>query len=140
MRCKVTPPNGAADVAIAAVAVSPRACESLTNGFENNSFSFLLANVQGFVSKSADLAFFVENRGCPEIVGFTVTFLDKSKPAELNGYVQISRLDRRTGEKCGGIILFAKQGSEHAIVHVGDSEEHERSWFVIHSNRGAILL
>ena len=53
----VTPPNGAADVAIAAVAASPSACESRTQGLENSSFSFLLANVQGFVSKSADLVF-----------------------------------------------------------------------------------
>ena len=37
-------------------------------------------------------------------------------------------------------MLFTKQGSEHAIVHVADSEEHERSWYVIHSDRGAILL
>ena len=64
-------------------------------------------------------------------MGFTETFLDKSKPAELSGYVQIARLDRRTGEKCGGIILFAKKGFDHAIVHVGDSEKHERSWFVV---------
>ena len=67
----VTPPNGAADVAIAAVAASPSACESRTQGLENSSFSFLLANVQGFVSKSADLTLFEENQGCPEIVGFT---------------------------------------------------------------------
>ena len=37
----VTPPNGAADVSIAAVAASPSACESRTQGLENNSFSFL---------------------------------------------------------------------------------------------------
>ena len=63
-------------LAIAAVAAGPSARESRTQGLENSSFSFLLANVQGFLSKSADLAFFVENRGCPEIVGFTETFLD----------------------------------------------------------------
>ena len=62
-------------------------------GIGYSSCSFLFADVQGFVSKSADLAFFVKNRGCPEIVGFTDTFLDKSKPAELSGYVQIARLE-----------------------------------------------
>ena len=46
-------------------------------------FVFLHANVQGFVSKSADLAFFVEQQGFPEIVGFTKTFFDKSRPVEL---------------------------------------------------------
>ena len=59
----VTPPNGAAGVAIAAVAAILNACESRTQGLENSSVSFLLANVQGFVSKSADLACVVENRG-----------------------------------------------------------------------------
>ena len=82
----------------------------------------------------------VESQGFPEIVGFTETFLDKSKPAELDGYIQVARLDRRTGEKQGGIILFARQGFENSIVHVGDSDVHERSWFVVHSDRGAVLL
>ena len=54
----VIPPNGDTDAAIAIVAASPSACESRSKGLDNSSFSFLLANVQGFVSKSADLAFF----------------------------------------------------------------------------------
>ena len=78
--------------------------------------------------------------GMKPVVGFTETFLAKTKPAELSGYVQIACLDRQTGEKCGGIMLFAKKGFDNAIVHVGDSEAHERSWFVVYSDRGAILL
>ena len=66
-------------------------------------------------------------------MGFTETFLEKSKPAELSGFVQIAHMDRRIGEKCGCIILFAKQSFDHAIIHVGDSEKYERSLFVVRS-------
>ena len=103
-------------------------------------FTFLLANVQGFVSKTAELAFLVERSNFPTYVAFTETFLDKAKPAELHGYIQVSRLDRRTGEKQGGIIFFVKEGYEKNIVHVGDSDVHERAWYVVHSERGPVLI
>ncbi len=119
---------------------SPSACEPCTEGLDASSFSFLLANVQGFTSKSAEIAFLIESKGFPSLVAFTETFLDKAKPAEIPGYVQIARLDRRTGERQGGIILFARVGFEKSIVHVGDSDVHERSFFIVHSDRGAILL
>ncbi len=103
-------------------------------------FTFLLANVQGFVSKTVELAFLVERANYPTYIGFTETFLDQGKHAELHGYVQVSRLDRRTGEKQGGVILFARKGFEKGIVHVGDSNVHERAWYIVHSERGPILL
>ena len=78
-----TSPNGVADVAPSWFAARPSACESRTQGLESSSFSFLHANVQSFVSKSADLVFFVEQQGFPEIVGFTETFLNKSKSVDL---------------------------------------------------------
>ena len=37
-------------------------------------------------------------------------------------------------------MVYAKAGFEHAIVHVGDSDVAERSWHIIHSNRGPILF
>ena len=36
--------------------------------------------------------------------------------------------------------MFAKRGFENSIVHIGDSVAHERSWFIIHSDRGGIVL
>ena len=36
--------------------------------------------------------------------------------------------------------MFAKIGFENNIVHIGDSAAHERSWFIIHSDQGGILL
>ncbi len=136
----VAPPKGVADPEPFSPSTSPSACEPRTEGLDSCSVSFLHANVQGFLSKSAEIAFLVESNGFPEIIGFTETFLDKSKPSDVEGYVEIARLDRRTGEKQGGIILYAKWGFEGSIVHVGDSDVHERSWFVLHTDRGAILL
>ncbi len=137
---RVTPPKGATDDTPFSSSASPAAREPCHMGLDSCSFTFLLANVQGFSSKSAEVAHLVERCGFPSVVGFTETFLDPSKSASLAGYTQIARLDRRTGEKQGGIILFAKQGFENSIVHVGDSKVHERSWFVVHTDRGAVLL
>ena len=54
----------------------------------------------------------------------------------------ISRLDRREGLRLdrGGVALFARDGFELSIVHIGNSETDERSWHVIHSDSGPISL
>ena len=114
--------------------------ESTSSGVVPSGFTFLLANIQGFMSKTAELAYLVERSNFPTYIAFTETFLDKAKSPNLHGYVQVSRLDRRTGEKQGGIILYAKEGFEKNIVHVGDSEVHERAWYIIHSDRGPVLF
>ena len=92
------------------------------------------------MSKTVDLAYLVERSNFPTYIAFTETFLDKAKYPKLDGYVEVSRLDRRTGESQGGIIFYAKKGFEKTIVHVGDSEEHERAWYIVHSDRGPILV
>ncbi len=56
------------------------------------------------------------------------------------GYVEVSRQDRGPSSRGGGVMVFSKVGFEHAIVHVGDSSVAERSWHIIHSNRGPILF
>ena len=114
--------------------------ESTSSGVVPSGFTFLLANIQGFMSKTAELAYLVERSNFPTYIAFTETFLDKAKSPNLHGYVQVSRLDRRTGEKQGGIIFFAKEGFEKNIVHVGDSDVHERAWYIVHSERGPILF
>ena len=134
------PPKRDVDAAPFDPSASPTAREPRPQGLDACSFAFLHANTQGMFSKSAEVADLVERCNRPQIVGFTETFLDPSKPFSLEGYVQIARLDRRTGETQGGIALFAKAGFENSIVHVGDSKVHERSWFVVHTDRGAVLL
>ena len=115
-----------------------------SEGLVCSGLSFLHANVQGFSSKTEELVHLVERANFPVFVCFTETFLKyggkKAPQVSLAGYVQVARLDRRTGESQGGIILFVKQGFEQSIVHVGNSEAHERSWFIVHSDQGPILL
>ena len=115
-----------------------------SGGLVPDSFTFLHANVQGFMSKTAEISRLIERSNYPTFIGFTETFLEKAgkttPAATVAGYVQVARLDRRTGERQGGIILFARKGFENNIVHVGDSKEFERSWFIVHSDRGPLLL
>ena len=58
----------------------------------------------------------------------------------LEGYPVVSRLDRRDNSGWGGIALFAKIGYEQCIVHVGDSDVTERSWHILHTDRGPMAV
>ena len=75
-------------------------------------------------------------------MGITETFLDAStKTLALVGYELVSRLDRRIGfPKSGGIALFVREEFVDRLVHVADSEIRERSWHVLHSDIGPVLL
>ena len=57
----------------------------------------------------------------------------------LHGYTLVSRLDRRTDQKGGGVMVWARSGQELNVVHVGDSKIAERSWHILHTNCGAVL-
>ncbi len=107
------------------------------------SFTFLFLNIQGYVSHEAELDALVEQSGFPTFVGLNETFLPGEgvvKNVDLKGYVKVSRLDRRDGSGWGGILLFAKKGFEDFLVHVGDSSVAERSWHILHTDRGPISL
>ena len=78
------------------------------------------------MAKTMDLGYLVERLNVSAYVAFTQTFLDNAKLAKLDGYIEVSRLERRTGETQGCIFFYAKKTVEKTIVHVGDSEEHER--------------
>ena len=89
----------------------------------------IFLNIRGFLSHQIELEAFLHNSGLPTIVGITETFLDASTTSILlSGYVLVSKLDRRVGfEKSGGIALFTQENFVDSIVHVADSEVHERS-------------
>ena len=105
-----------------------------------DALSFLHANVRSYRYKVAELTRIVERSNFPTYVAFTETWLDKSfESIKLPGYVEVSRRDRGTSAH-GGVILFAKAGFENTIVHLGNSAVAERSWHVVHSNCGPLLL
>ena len=82
-------------------------------------------NVQGFLSSIAEIQVMLDDTK-PEIVCLTETHLQQYiKMPILHGYTLVSRLDRRTDQK---------------VVHVGDSKTAERSWHILHTNSGAVLL
>ncbi len=79
----------------------------------------------------------------PTFVVLTETWLDRGiESANLTGYHRVSRRDRRGAVRTdrGGVAVFARDGFELSIVHLGDSADDERSWHVVHSDSGPILL
>ena len=110
---------------------------------EAESFNFLFLNLRGFVSHEAELNVVLESLDFPTFVGLNETLLPGVKVVKeinLSGYVLISRRDRPDGSGWGGIAFFARQGYENCIVHVGDSEVAERSWHILHTDRGPISV
>ena len=107
-------------------------------------FTVFHLNVQGL--SDANLALFdtlLQEIGRPTYVAVTETFLDRTVESIcISGYHLISRLDRREGIRLdrGGVALFARDGFELSIVHIGNSEKDERSWHIIHADSGPMLL
>jgi hypothetical protein len=98
-------------------------------------------NLRGFVSHQAELQHRIAQSGFPDLVGITESFLDKStSTAALIGYTLISRLDRRDGRQGGGIALFARDSIASNIVHIADSPLSERSWHILHTHQGPLLV
>lgn len=103
-------------------------------------FSILQVNVRGFVSHRASLESYADALS-PSLIALSETFLDSSYGAvTLANYRLISRLDRRTGCNCGGILVFVRWDVADFVVHIGDSDVHERSWHILYSQSGPILF
>ena len=106
-------------------------------------FDVFLLNVQGSQRNFENFDALLQGMGSPTFVAVTETWLDRTIEAmHLTGYHLVSRLDRRKGLRLdrGGIALYARDGFELSIVHVGDSSVDERSWHIVHADCGPILL
>ena len=104
-------------------------------------FRLLTANVHGLLSHQAELEFHLADNEYSELVALTETWLNDSvSKIMVNGYVVVSRLDRKDGRQGGGIALLATSEMERSIVHIGDSKDFERSWHILHTNQGPILI
>ena len=106
-------------------------------------FAFFLLNLRGFVSHSAELVAVIEELNFPTFVCLNETLLPGERAMRkiiLDGYSLVSRLDRRDNSGWGGIALFAKSGFEQCMVHVGDSPVTERSWHILHTDRGPVAV
>ena len=105
----------------------------------NSNFKLFHLNPRGLGCNMALVSALVDSIGRPQIVGFTETHSQRTRES-LSGYHLVSQLDRRTGEQGGGIALYALSGFEQSVAHLADSNEDERSWFIIHTDSGPILL
>ena len=95
------------------------------------------------MSHSAKSVATIEELGFPTFVCLNETLLpgERAMPTiVLEGYSVVSRLDRQDNSGWGGIASFAKNGYEQCIVHVGDSEVTERSWHILHTDRGPMAV
>ena len=102
-----------------------------------------MLNLRGFVSHSAELVAVIEELGFPTFVCLNETLLpgERAMPKiVLEGYSLVSRLDRRDFSGWGGVALFVRTGFEQCIVHIGDSDVTERSWHILHTDRGPVAV
>ena len=79
----------------------------------------------------------------PTFVALTETLLNKSAGdglVQLTGYSLVSRRDREDGRKGGGVALFVKTEHKHCVNLLQQLDTSERSWHLIHSVQGPLLL
>ena len=94
------------------------------------------------MSHSAELVATIEELGFPTFVCLNETLLpgERAMPTiVLEGHSVVSRLDRRDNSGWGGIALFAKIGYKQCM-HVGDRDVIERSWHILHKDRGPMAV
>ena len=108
-------------------------------------FTVYLINIQSVISqvKRAKLASELELHR-PDILGLNETFLDDSvRVLDIVGYSLVSRKDRPCPSagtlNRGGIALYRRCGGL-LVTHLEDSKIAERSWHIVHSDVGGVLL
>ena len=107
----------------------------------NVEFRIMNVNVHGLLAHKSELEFQLSDQGFPDLVALTETLLDKSvKHIDLYGYALVSRRDRDDGRQGGGIALYCRPSLQNSITHLSDSKTCERSWHMLHTNQGPVLV
>ena len=101
----------------------------------------LYHNIRGFLCHKNELEIILRIYEYPGFVALTETFLDGSVQCpSIPGYIEIGRRDRGGLRQKGGVIMFVREDLVKYVVHLSNSENHERIWAVIHSDQGPILF
>ncbi len=102
-------------------------------------FSLFIANAGSIRKNGDELSVRVEQIS-PTIVCVCETWLEpKITHYNIMGYVKVPRRDRSDGPNCGGVTTYCK--AEYCcIAHICDSNVAERSWHILHTHMGPILL
>ena len=105
-------------------------------------FSLELLNIRGFLTKLPELEGHLRlHSKPPTVLTLNETFLDKSvEEIRISGYKLISRRDRRGDTKGGGIATFVAESAKDTVTLLEHAEEDERSWHILHSDVGPLLL
>ena len=83
----------------------------------------------------------LELLGYPTFVALNETKLDKGTEAvTLAGYTLLSRRDRGSRHRGGGVACFVRNDAAQTAVLLEHSEEDERSWHLVHTAQGPVLL
>ena len=113
--------------------------------FNDLGFTFFLVNIRSANNpvKKALLAADLE-KFTPDILGLNETWLDSSTESlDFPGYCCVSRRDRPNATvgklNHGGIALYRRIGGV-SVTHLENSTVAERSWHVVHTDVGGILL
>ena len=110
--------------------------------FDCPEFTILQINIRGLVRNSAELsARLALLPAYPDVLCLNETFLDRSVPSfSIPWYECISRRDRDTGQKGGGIATFVRTRLSQQVTLLEKSECAEREWMLIHGQYGPVLL
>ncbi len=128
----------------AAAAVRRAGCWVEAEAFEDN-FVVMHVNIRGLLGKLAELSARIRLMPVkPQVVCINETWLDQAaQDVPLEGYVEIARRDRVYGDddrKCGGIMVLARADVAKRVTLLSHSKQFERSWMLVHSDRGGYLL
>ena len=108
---------------------------------EEASLTVLHLNIRGYVSHIAEVTALLRTMPSkPSLVVLNETFLTRViEDIQLEGYALLARRDRRD-QWGGGVAVFiiANQFTMASVVEV--SEEAERVWIIVHSDRGPFLI
>ena len=111
--------------------------------FETTEFTLVHCNLNGCTAKHmAELHGHLQLLNFPAFVALNETKLtEETTDAELalTNYVLVSRRDRvdRGG---GGVALFVHDSAASSVVLLEHSKEDERSWHLVHTTQGPLLL
>ena len=113
---------------------------SLSRGFSQRTRIWSV-NVRKLLRRKAELEARLKNAAVDVLMLQETWLADTVEELAIEGYYLVGRLDREAGPKAGygGVAIYAK-ATISCIALLEHSSGAERSWCILHTNIGAILL
>jgi len=114
------------------------------SGANSQDLWILHVNVDGFKTNAVHVeAHLALMERPPDIILLNETKLDEGSndsTVAITGYVLISRRDRVSEHKGGGIAVFALRKKASHVTEVSKCEKHARCWVIVHTDDGPFLV